>query len=190
MEDALNIAKILQGSQVSGPGLRDLIWVQGCSIGCKGCFNQHLWSYEPKHIVPVSGLAEKFASRVGRIEGITILGGEPTEQAHSLSIFLESVQELGLSTVVYTGKIYEHLLRKNDPKVMKLLEHTDILVDGPYVEELNTQRLLWRGSTNQRILFLSDRYDVSILSKVAPPNQELHIFVDGEWETRVQTGIE
>lgn len=189
MERTLNIANILQNSRVSGPGLRDLIWVQGCSIGCKGCFNEHLWSYTPKFIVPVVSLIEKFTSRTGHIEGITLLGGEPTEQAPALAYFLKEIQNLGLSTVIYTGRTFEYHLKSRNPWVLKMLEHTDILIDGPYVETLNTQRLLWRGSTNQRILFLSRRYDPSILEMEASPNQELHFFYEEQKETRVETGI-
>ncbi len=189
MEKILNIASMLQNSRVSGPGLRDLIWVQGCSIACKGCFNKQLWSYTPKHLIPVDALIEKFRTRVGIIEGVTFLGGEPSEQAPALSAFLEGMQGLGLSTVVYTGRTYEYHLQQQNPWVLKMLKNTDILIDGPYVAEKNTERLLWRGSTNQRILFLSERYDSSILRVEASPNQELHLFVDDHKEICIKTGI-
>lgn len=187
----LNIASILQNSNVGGPGLRDLIWVQGCSIGCKGCFNQHLWSYEPKYIVSVTELVEKFKSRVGVIEGITLLGGEPTEQAWGLSLFLKGIKEIGLSTVVYTGRTYEWHLKKNDTWVNNLFEYTDILIDGPFIQEKYKSRLLWRGSSNQRILFLSSVYNTKILKQYENnPNQEIHIFIEDDKEVVFETGIE
>ena len=187
---ALNIANILQNSTVGGPGLRDLIWVQGCSIGCKGCFNKHLWAYEPKYIINVQQLIVKFKSRVGKIEGITLLGGEPTEQAKGVAQLLEGVKDLGLTTVVYTGRTYEWHLKRNDPWVNKILDFTDILIDGPYVEEKYVPRLLWRGSSNQRIIFINPTYDKTILKQYeGDPNQEIHQFVNDSSEMTFKTGI-
>jgi len=187
---SINIANMLQGSKVSGPGKRDLIWVQGCSIGCKGCFNKQLWSYDPKYIIPVDGLVNKFKSRIGQIDGVTILGGEPTEQAEALSYFLEGMKVLGLSTVVYTGLTYEEHMAKESKWIKRLFSFTDILIDGPFILERKDTDLLWRGSSNQRILFMTDAYNKSILKMEKPHNEEIHVFIKDDNEILFKTGIE
>ena len=88
------------------------------------------------------------------IEGITVLGGEPSEQSEALSVLLQKVQQLGFSTMVYTGHIYEEF----DKSIHDWLTYTDILVDGPFLEEEYDTTIPWRGSKNQRILCLSERY--------------------------------
>lgn len=189
---SLNLADYLQSSRTNGPGNRDVFWVQGCTIGCPGCFNTHLWSFEARHIVPVSSLVEKLADRVGEIEGISFVGGEPMHQARALGALLEGIQALGLSTVVYSGFTMEYLLRKQDPHVESVLEHTDILIDGPYIEAAQDLSLIWRGSANQQINFLSDRYSkADIPTKEEYKNIEVHHFESEENDSlRVRrTGI-
>lgn len=172
----LNIANLLHDSNVNGPGNRDVIWVQGCAIKCPGCFNQHLWSFSPKHIIPVEDLIEKTAKRIDKIEGISILGGEPMHQPKVLGAYFSAVKKMGLTTVIYSGFTYEYLRKQNSPAITKVLEHTDILVDGPYRHDLQDKSLIWRGSTNQRILFLSDIYSVTDIPESTDYfNSEIHV---------------
>jgi anaerobic ribonucleoside-triphosphate reductase activating protein len=185
----LNIASLLQDSQVNGPGNRDIIWVQGCAIRCPGCFNEHLWGFEAKYIIPVNELLEKFKGRVGLIEGISILGGEPLHQAYALSYLLEGIKEIGFSTVVYSGFTYEYLAQLNDIWVNKVLSNADILVDGAYQHDKQDKTLIWRGSTNQRILFLTNTYTFQDIPKAENYyHAETHVF-DSENIELVSTGI-
>lgn len=181
---------MLHGSLANGPGLRDVIWLQGCTLECPGCFNQHMWDHSPRHLIRVTDLANKLSSRVGIIEGVTISGGDPVEQAPALSNLLSLLRDFGLTTMVYTGYTIEALQRIDNPHVNALLTHTDILIDGPYLEKRRTMNRQWRGSTNQRIHFLSEQYSSDILTKESDqPAQERIVFLNGEVNTIVDTGI-
>jgi anaerobic ribonucleoside-triphosphate reductase activating protein len=93
------------------------------------------------------------------IEGITLLGGEPFAHARGVSSLAADAQALGLSVMVFSGHTIEQLRERRDPDVDRLLRHTDILVDGPYRGDSPDTTRRWIGSTNQRIHFLSDRYE-------------------------------
>ena len=155
-ELVLNLAALLKCTHMVGPGLRDAIWVQGCTIGCPGCANQAYLVHEPRAQMPVPRLLAHLRVRRHRIDGISILGGEPTEQTAAVASLLQGTQELGLSTVVFTGRLYEGLLKIPDQR--DLLAHTDLLIDGPYIAAQHDPDLHWRGSRNQRLLRLSDRF--------------------------------
>ena len=90
-----------------------------------------------------------------------MLGGEPSEQPQGLALLLKSCQKRGWSTMVYSGNTYETL--QQQPAAHEWLQHTDILVDGPYREEEYDDYLAWRGSKNQRLLCLSNRYTQDLL---------------------------
>ncbi len=152
----LNLAAFLKDTRMVGPGLRDGIWVQGCSIRCPGCANQAYLAHERRVVMPVSRLLPHFRVRRGKIDGVSILGGEPTEQPEALGALLRGAQGLGLSTVVFTGRTYERLL--TDSSCTELLAHTDLLIDGPFLEAQKDLALHWRGSRNQRLLRLSNRF--------------------------------
>jgi 23S rRNA maturation mini-RNase III len=116
--------------------------------------------------VPVKDLISWIASLEG-IEGVTISGGEPFEQASSVAELLEGVRNIKhddqekLTTFVFTGYTYEHLKRSNDDSVKKLLELIDILCSGPFIEEEKSESSLWRGSQNQELVYLTGRYNKS-----------------------------
>ena len=152
----LNLAALIKGVRAVGPGVRDAVWVQGCSIGCPGCANQAYLQSEPRASMTVDRLLAHFAVRRGKIDGVTVTGGEPTEQPRAVAALLEGVQALGMSTVVFTGRTLESLRR--DPGCSGILTHTDLLIDGPYLERRRDLSLTWRGSRNQRLIRLSDRF--------------------------------
>jgi anaerobic ribonucleoside-triphosphate reductase activating protein len=153
----------------NGPGWRIGIWVQGCRLRCTDrCLNPHL--------LGAGGLAVRWEDAAEAIlraatrapvaaEGITVLGGEPTEQAAALVPVLAKVRAEGLSTMVYTGHTLEGLREscRGDNRIAELLDLTDLLVDGPFEKENYSETLAWRGSTNQRLLRLTDRYSESDL---------------------------
>lgn len=152
----------------NGPGWRVALWLQGCSLRCTSrCLN-------PQFLSPVGGLvysleavqraiAETVKRAVDQVEGITILGGEPTDQAESLAVLLEWAQSQALGTMVYSGHTLEKLQCTHAVGIQRLLAATDLLVDGPYQPEHYQEDLAWRGSANQRILHLSNRYNPRIL---------------------------
>lgn len=94
------------------------------------------------------------------VEGVTLLGGEPTEQAAALAAFATAVREAGLSVMTFTGHTYESLraLAATESGIQQLLDATDLLVDGPYIADQPDLTRPWVGSTNQRFRFLTNRY--------------------------------
>jgi anaerobic ribonucleoside-triphosphate reductase activating protein len=143
------IHDILPFSRVNGPGPRFVVWVQGCSRRCPGCFN-------PAAQSPGGGTSRAIRDIVaqiplGAVRGITLSGGEPFEQREDLVRLLDAVRPLGLHTLVYTGYSYEEL--RNTAR--KALAGIDMLIDGPYRGEI-PRRNAWAGSGNQRILCLRE----------------------------------
>jgi anaerobic ribonucleoside-triphosphate reductase activating protein len=133
------------------------VWVQGCAIRCPGCCNPHMFD-------PAGGVAtapEDLLARLDRvrdrIEGVTLLGGEPFEQARALAPFAREVRRRGLTVVVFSGHLHEDLRADRPPGSTALLAEVDLLVDGPYVAALPERERRWAGSANQRFHFLSGR---------------------------------
>jgi anaerobic ribonucleoside-triphosphate reductase activating protein len=150
----LNLAAFMKDTRMVGPGLRDAIWVQGCSIKCPGCANQAYQPHEKRVLMSVERILAHLSSRKEKIDGITILGGEPTEQPEPVGKLLQGGKALGFSTVVFTGRLYEDL--KEDSTYRKILDNTDLLIDGPFIINEQDCNLHWYGSKNQRLICLSD----------------------------------
>lgn len=150
-------------TELNGPGRRFPVWTQGCAHRCTDdCISPQLLDLRPRHLLPVHEVLDILAERARRetqpIEGVTFLGGEPTEQAAPLAAIAGAVREWGWSVMTYSGHTLENLRRKRDSDINALLQETDILVDGPFVKQLANPMLRWRGSSNQRLIFLSNRY--------------------------------
>jgi anaerobic ribonucleoside-triphosphate reductase activating protein len=159
----LNVYKIIKNTNVEGPENRFCIWTQGCSKHCSGCYAKETWSFEPKQIIDTCKILEMIKQEKN-LEGITFLGGEPFEQATPLSELAQSVQELGLSVVTFTGQIYEKLKTSNNKYILKLLQHTDLLIDGGFEQDKVDYSRPWVGSSNQRYIFLSGKYNEKMIS--------------------------
>lgn len=152
---SLNLSGYLLHSTVNGPGIRAVVWVQGCPIRCKGCFNQASWSFSPAHIVPAEELAARILAADG-IDGVTFSGGEPFAQAGPLADVAERVIDAGLTVVTYSGYTFRQLVSSRDRDCSRLLAVTDLLVAGPYREDLAC-RDRYRGSANQEVIPLTGR---------------------------------
>ena len=172
---SLNVHRFLPLTQAEGPGWRSCVWVQGCSRHCEGCFAHHIWSHEPRQLM----MPEEIISQTlqdDRVEGITVLGGEPFEQPEPLAALLTLAWEVHLSTLVFSGFTYEQLLAADHPAIKVALSHTDVLIDGPYRQEERDSHRPMVGSSNQRFLFLTNRYTMDDF----PPNRvEVRIGQDG-----------
>lgn len=147
-------------TEAEGPGRRFALWFQGCPLRCPGCCNPEMLPFEGGSPTPVTRVAEwmRTAQAQHGIEGITLLGGEPTAHAAAATALARTAHGLGLSVMVFTGYTIEELRGQNDPIVNDLLAYTDILVDGRYERDRPDTTRRWIGSTNQRIHFLTDRY--------------------------------
>ena len=151
----MNIAHIEKQSFIYGPGSRFVLWTQGCSIRCKGCWNRAMWDFTPKYDISVSELINQITGLGEKIEGVTILGGEPLDQYEETLILLQLCAAAGLSAMLFTGYELQEITQKGMSDIQKYL---DILITGRYDEAKRTLRHQWIGSTNQEIHFLSDRY--------------------------------
>ena len=177
MEDKLNIYQFIENTRVEGPGLRDCIYLQGCSIRCEGCTSPQTWDEENGTLYSLDFIIDKVLSN-DLIEGVTFSGGEPFNQARNLSKIAKLFQENGLSVVVFTGYTLESILEYDNNDYMELLKYTDLLIDGPFILSQKDFSRPLVGSSNQKFHFLSDRYSMDDLSDVR--NFELRILPDGE----------
>ncbi|MDR3577279.1 MAG: 4Fe-4S single cluster domain-containing protein [Anaerolineaceae bacterium] len=174
-EPFLYIHHFEPSSRANGPGLRAVLWVQGCSLGCPGCFNPETHS-RPKagaqpgtpSIVgeywPVSFIMDKILAEQSRIEGVTISGGEPLQQRPALEILLNRIRhETSLSVLLFSG--YTWLEIQKMRRIERLLPAIDVLLAGRYDESQRIAAGL-TGSANKTIHFLSNRYSSADLRPV------------------------
>jgi anaerobic ribonucleoside-triphosphate reductase activating protein len=154
-EMKLNIHAFLPVSRANGPGLRAVVWLQGCHFLCPGCWNVDAQPFTRRWVVPVNDLLWRILSVPG-LRGVTFSGGEPFAQAGALGALAETLVDAGLDVITYTGYTHERLAASSRPGWKRLLAATDLLIDGPFVLELKAN-LPMRGSSNQRLIFLTDR---------------------------------
>lgn len=169
----VNLARTLPRSAVNGPGERFVVWTQGCPLACPGCWNPDTWAFERRNLQSVEDLAANILATES-IEGVTLTGGEPFAQAKALTELAKIVRTAGLSVFVFTGYDLDELTH---PEHRALLEVTDVVVAGRYIDEQRVNGWAWRGSTNQRVHFMSDRYSLSDMDEVA--EVEFHLEKDG-----------
>ncbi len=150
-------------TDVEGVGTRFAIWVQGCSIHCKGCANSHMWNFDGGTAYKVIDFIELIKSYKDKIEGITWLGGEPTEQIKAVIEISKAVQELGLSVILFTGNEFKYL--ENNADFQEVIKYVDILIDGRYEQDKTDYSRAWVGSSNQNYYFLTDRYNESVITE-------------------------
>ncbi|ANV74120.1 ribonucleoside-triphosphate reductase activating protein (plasmid) [Bacillus thuringiensis] len=181
--DTIQISRIEKRTKVEGPGLRYAIWVQGCPIQCEGCFNPHTWDMKGGVKIEVDEILVDIKNSLEsepRIEGVTFLGGEPFSQAKELGILANYVKELGLSVVTFSGYEYEVILQSNNPHWHSLLNRTDLLIDGPFIQEQYDLSRPWIGSKNQKYRFLTGVYKHLETSLLRIPNRlEIRLHPDG-----------
>ena len=169
----LNLARTLPRSAANGPGERFVLWVQGCPLACPGCWNPDTWAFKRRDLRSVEDLAAIILATEG-IEGVTFTGGEPFAQARALTALAARVRFAGLSVFVFTGYDLDELTH---PEHLALLAVSDVVVAGRYVEAERETGLAWRGSANQRVHFVSDRYSPADINEVA--EVEFYINNDG-----------
>jgi anaerobic ribonucleoside-triphosphate reductase activating protein len=151
----IRLASLVEESIVDGPGLRFVLFTQGCPHRCVGCHN-------PDTHLPIGGTLvspEEIVAHYQRqnCRGITFSGGEPFSQAGPLAQVARAIHELGGDVVTYTGYYLEVLqtLGNEDAGILELLQETDLLIDGPFVLEKRSLESPFVGSTNQRLIALS-----------------------------------
>jgi anaerobic ribonucleoside-triphosphate reductase activating protein len=150
---SLRVFHIYHNSVVEGPGRRSVLQTSGCLTRCPNCFVPETHDVNGGVEMKVSEVIERLLDPQGAPrDGVTILGGEPFLQAEGLLALMQSLKQLDQHITLYTGYRLEDLASRNDQTIMRILELTDILIDGPFVKELSDNTTEWIGSTNQRIV--------------------------------------
>lgn len=144
---------IQSDSIVDGPGLRAVIWTQGCKHNCKGCHNPSTHSFDGGFLKDVEEI-KKEIDKLTLIDGITLSGGDPLFQVKECLEIVLYAKKRKLNVWVYTGFTFEQLikLKENKKEIKEFLENIDVLVDGKFEIENKKLSLNFRGSTNQRII--------------------------------------
>ena len=148
----MRLSGITPESTVDGPGLRFVLFTQGCPHHCPHCHNPESWDCDCGEQLSAKQIIRLLKQHRRTKRGITFSGGEPFLQPAELVQVALAAREMGLDVVTYTGFTYEQLLEENDADKLALLSASDILVDGKYVHELRDIGLQFRGSSNQRVI--------------------------------------
>lgn len=172
----LRLHHFLPASLANGPGSRAVVWVQGCTLACPGCFNPETHPFRGGEKISPDRLFERILAAAEGIEGLTVSGGEPLQRPRPLLRLLQRVrQETALSVLVFTGYDWETVQRL--PLGPALLATIDVLVAGPYQASARLAQGLV-GSSNKTVHFLTGRYSAQDLQLV--PTTELLITPTGE----------
>jgi anaerobic ribonucleoside-triphosphate reductase activating protein len=174
---SLQIAQLVPCTEAEGPGRRFALWLQGCPLRCPGCCNPEMLPFEGGTSIPLGAVIAQIEEsvRTHEIEGITLLGGEPLAHATGAAALAQAMRARELSVMIFSGYLLEEARQLSDPAIAELLALTDILVDGPYLREQPETRRRWIGSANQRIHFLSDRYQADDPRWLLPNTLEIRL---------------
>ena len=140
-ESILYIGHFSEHSTIYGPGIRFVIWTQGCTLACEGCWNKQYWAKNKGIEIQVEHLFERISNTKG-IEGITLLGGEPLQQSFAVLNLIKRVKKVGLSVFLYTGYNIEEFNKIQ----LECYNLSDIVVSGRYIHSERDTNLRWRGS--------------------------------------------
>ncbi len=160
-------------SRVNGPGLRFVLWTQGCSKGCKNCFNPETWSFEKYKLLTPLEIFELIKN--SNVSGVTITGGDPLEQPEELLELLILLESLNLSKgiILFTGFTIDEI--NKDFLLRKSLGYIDVLIDGRFEKDQRISRGL-RGSENQNIIYFSSKIKEEELNI----DQEVEVCLEGD----------
>jgi anaerobic ribonucleoside-triphosphate reductase activating protein len=169
-------------SRANGPGARFVVWFQGCTLGCPGCFNPTTHDPDAGRRMPVDALIGELTRARPGIEGLSLSGGEPLQQPAAARAVLDAARALGLSTLAFSGYTLDEI--RGLPGGPDVLARLDVLIDGRYVAPDRLATGL-RGSANQRIQLLTARYTLADVE--ATPVAEIRIGPTGDV---VLTGVD
>ena len=155
--DSIRLAGIVRESIVDGPGIRFTVFCQGCPHACEGCHNPETHDFAGGKDISIERLLEEI-DKDKLLAGVTFSGGEPFCQAEAFACLGRGVKERGLNITVFSGYTLEELqdMAVQRADVRELLELTDILIDGPFINELGDLTLQFRGSSNQRVIDMNE----------------------------------
>lgn len=145
----LSIIDIIEDTTVDGPGFRTAIYAAGCPNQCPGCHNPDSWDIEKGRPVSTEEILDKVLA--DDFANVTFSGGDPMYQPEGFAELARAIKEKSNKNIwCYTGYTFERIL--NNPRQVELLRHIDVLVDGKFKQSLCDESLLFRGSSNQRLI--------------------------------------
>ena len=148
IEMNIQIMQIVVDTTVDGPGWRTSIYCAGCRHACPGCHNAETWPFDAGTTMSVDEIMEQLRATDGNI---TFSGGDPMYQAEAFTELARRIRdELHRTIWCYTGFTFEQVLA--DPVMSRMLPYLEVLVDGPFVAAQRSLDLLFRGSSNQRLI--------------------------------------
>ena len=158
----MRIERAVNYIEALGPGRRLAVWVNGCSRGCPGCVSERLQAYDAGTEVEIEDYFRDY--RLDGTDGVTVSGGEPFEQIAELLHLVRYFGARGVRDIlVYTGYTLAELHAMQDPAVEEILSRIAVLIDGPYIQSLDTGKGNLKGSDNQEIHYfipeLKDAYE-------------------------------
>lgn len=144
-------AGAVRHSSVNGPGVRYVLFFQGCPHHCRACQNPETWDPRAGRETDTDAvIADILAVRY--LDGVTLSGGDPLAQPEAAAIIAQACRAAGLSVWAYTGWTWEDILAGRAGRAAEVLPHLDVLVDGPFLLAKKDGTALWRGSSNQRLI--------------------------------------
>lgn len=161
MEQTIQISGVIPESIVDGPGIRYVLFVQGCPHSCPGCHNPQTHPFEGGTARTLDSILEDVKANP-LISGVTFSGGEPMCQAAALTELARRLRAMGKNIICYTGYTFEQLIKEQDPDRMALMEQCRYLIDGPFILEQKSLMVKFRGSTNQRIIDLKPSLETGL----------------------------
>ena len=156
----LNYDKFTLSVDTNGPGRRIVLWVQGCTLACKGCFNKELWAHRKNYVTSTDELSSYLLKLLDEhdCEGLTLTGGEPLQQAQAIGDLLEKIQDANYTSVVFTGYTLQELENAGDSQINHVLTLIDILIAGRYNHENKDIVRTWAENPDKTVHFLSEKY--------------------------------
>ena len=145
----VRILDIIRGTTVDGPGFRTSIYFAGCRHECPGCHNPQSWDFNGGRETDIDDIMKIV---IEEDFDVILTGGDPMYQPEIVKELSRRVKEAGHSVWVYTGFTWEEI--QNDRRLMDALEYVEAIVDGPFIMSLRDTDLKFRGSSNQKIVFL------------------------------------
>jgi anaerobic ribonucleoside-triphosphate reductase activating protein len=144
----MKVMNILHDSIVDGEGFRSVVFFAGCHHGCNGCHNPESWKMDNGSEMTQEQIYKEIINN--ELTNVTFSGGDPFLQSHEVSELAQAFKHAGKNIWCYTGYTFEDLL--TNPNHLQLLNNIDVLVDGPFQLEKRDLSLLYKGSSNQRII--------------------------------------
>ena len=144
------ILDIIRGTTVDGPGFRTAIYMAGCRHHCKGCHNPQSWDFNTGKTMTLTQILN-----IVKDEDfdVTLTGGDPLCSPEKTVILAKAIKEAGYGVWLYTGYLYEEIIEEE--RLREVLPYLDVVVEGPFIENLKDPDLKFRGSSNQRIIPLN-----------------------------------